>query len=57
MIYFNLGSEIIKENCEFNFYFNNTNVKPAVLDGGYQIFLTNWPSYKRLICAHNNNIQ
>ena len=56
VVYFNLGSKIIKENCEFNFYFNNTDVKPAVLDGGYQIILTNWSSYKRIICAHNNNI-
>ena len=30
-IYFNLGPEIIKENCEFDFYFNKTNVKPTVL--------------------------
>ena len=55
-IYFNLGSEIIKESCEFNFYFNKTDVKPAVLDGGYQIILANWPSYKRIICTNNNNI-
>ena len=55
-IYFNLASEIIKENCEFNFYFNKTDVKPAVLDGGYQMILTNWPSYKRIICTHKNNI-
>ena len=55
-IYFNLGLETIKENCEFNFYFNKTDVKPAVLDGGCQIILMNWPSYKRIICAHNNNI-
>ena len=55
-IYFNLESEIIKEICEFNFYFNETDVKPAVLDGGYQIILTNWPSYKRTIYTHNNNI-
>ena len=32
-IYFNLGSEIIKENCNFAYYFNKTNIKPAVLDG------------------------
>ena len=32
-IYFNLESEIIKESCEFNFFFNITDVKPAVLDG------------------------
>ena len=55
-IYFNLGSEIIKENCEFNFYFNKTDVKPALLDGGYHIILMNWPSYRRKICVHNNNI-
>ena len=55
-IYFNLGSDIIKESCEFNFYFNESDVKPAVLDGGYQIILANWPSYKRIIFAHNNNI-
>ena len=51
-----MGSEIIKESCEFNFYFNKTDVKPAVLDGGYQIILMNWPSYKRIICTHSNNI-
>ena len=51
-----MGSEIIKENCELNFYFHKTDVKPAVLDRGYQIILVNWPSYKRIICAHNNNI-
>ena len=36
-IYFNLGSEIIKENCNFAYYFNKTNNKPAVLDGGNEI--------------------
>ena len=55
-IYFNLLSEITKESCEFNFYFNKTDVRPAVLDGGYQIILANWPRYKGIICAHNNNI-
>ena len=31
-------------------------MKPSVLDGGYQIILTNWPSYNRIICNQNNNI-
>ena len=31
-------------------------MKPAVLDGGYKIILMNRPSYKRIICNHNNNI-
>ena len=55
-IYFNLGPEIIKENCEFKFYFNKTNVKPAMLDGGPLIILANWPSYKKIMCTYNNNI-
>ena len=37
-IYFNLGTEIINENCEFDFYFNKTNIKPSVLDGGHKLF-------------------
>ena len=55
-IYFNLGPEIIKENCEFDFHFNKTDIKPTVLDGGHQIILANWPSYKKIMCSYNNNI-
>ena len=32
MIYFNLGSNSIKENCNFVYHFNKTNIKPTVLD-------------------------
>ena len=55
-IYFNLRPAIIKENCEFELHYNKTDVKPTVLDSGYQIILANWPSYKKIMCAHNNNI-
>ena len=55
-IYFNLEADI-KENCEFDFYYNKTDITPSVLDGGKQIILANWPSYKKIICAQNNNIQ
>ena len=55
-IYFNLSPEIIKENCEFKFYYNKTNVKPAMLDGRQQIIMANWPSYRKIVCLHNNNI-
>ena len=55
-IYFNLGLEIIKENCEFEFHYNKTDVKPTVLDDGYQIILANWPSYKKIMCSHNKHI-
>ena len=54
---FNLGPEIIKEICEFKFYFNKTNVKPAMLDmADSKLFLANWTSYRKIMCAHNNNI-
>ena len=54
-VYFNLEEEI-KQNFEFESYFNKTNIMPSVLDGGHQIVLANWPNYKRIICTHNNNI-
>ena len=54
-VYFNLEHEI-KQNCEFEFYFNKIDLTPSVLDGESQIILTNWPRYKRMICTHNSNI-
>ena len=54
-VYFNLNHEI-KQNCNFDYYFNNTNITLSVLGGGQNIILANWPSYKRLICTYNNNI-
>ena len=56
VIYFDLGTEIKKENCDFQYYFNNTEVKPAVLDGGHEIILANWPNNKHVICSDNNDI-
>ena len=51
-IYFNLGPQVIKENCEFEFHYNKRDVTPTVLDGGYQNILANWPSYKKNhVCA------
>ena len=44
-IYFNLESDIIKENCEFLYYYNKTDIKTTVPDGGFQIILANWSSY------------
>ena len=43
-IYFNLTTDIIKNNCNFDFNFNKTDVTPTVLDGGDDIVLANWPS-------------
>ena len=40
-IYFNLGSEIIKESGNFAYYFNKTDIQPVVHDGGNEIILAN----------------
>ena len=55
-IYFNLKTEIIKQNCDFLFYCNKTDITPVVLDGGNEIILANWPADKHIICSINTNI-
>ena len=48
--------DIIRNNCDFDFHFNNTDVTPTVLDGGDEIILANWPNDKYIICNINNDI-
>ena len=55
IIYFDLGPDIIKENCNFAFYYNKKH-HPTVLDGGNEIILANWPNDKQIICNVNNDI-
>ena len=55
-IYSNLTTDSIKNNCDFDFYFNNTDVTPTVPDGGDEIILANWPNDKHIICNINNDI-
>ena len=55
-IYFNLETDIIKENCNFKFYYNKTDITLTVLDGGNEIILANWPNVKHIICNINNDI-
>ena len=55
-IYFNLESDVIKANCEFQYYYNKTDIKSTILDGGIQIILANWPNYRKIMCLHNNNL-
>ena len=40
-IYFDLDPGIIKDNSEFTFYYNKTDVTLTVLDGGNEIILAN----------------
>ena len=54
-IYFDLCADIIKETCKFQYYFNNTDVKPPVLDGRHEIILAYWPNTKYVICNDNHN--
>ena len=39
-----------------NNYYNKTDVKPSILDGGHEIILANWPSFKQIVCTTHNNI-
>ena len=55
-LYFQLDRQTIKENCIFDYYYNKTDVKPSILDGGYKIVLVNWPNFKRIVCSTHNNI-
>ena len=54
-ICFNLTTDIIRNNCNFDFYYNKTGVTPTVLDGGDEIILANWPNDKHIICNINND--
>ena len=54
-IYFDIEVDIIKDNCKFKYYFNKTDVKPSVLDGGHEVILANWPNTKYVICNDNHN--
>ena len=55
-LYFQLDRQTIKDNCIFDYYYIKTDVKPSILDGGYEIVLANWPSFKRIVCSTHNNI-
>ena len=56
VIYFNLNTDAIKENCNFKFYYNKTDISPSVLVGRNEIILANWPNDKHFICNTNNDI-
>ena len=55
-MYLDLGTDIMKENCKFRFYYNKMNITPNVLDGKNEIILANWPNDKHIICNINNDI-
>ena len=55
-IYFYLGTDIIRNNCNFDFYFNKADTIPTVLDRVDEIVLANWLNDKHIICNMNIDI-
>ena len=55
-IFFNLDAETIKDNCDFQFYYNKTDIIPTVLDGGNKIILAYWSNDKYIRCNIKNDI-
>ena len=55
-VYFDLCPDVIKENCKYAFYFNQTDITTTLLDGGVEINFGNWPEDKHIICNVNNDI-
>ena len=53
-MYFDSNTKIIKENCEFQYFYKKTDVNPDVLNGGIEIILANWPKSKYVICKDNH---
>ena len=51
-----MDTDIIKQNCDFIFYCNKSDITPTVLDGGNEIILAKWPNNKHIICTINNDI-
>ena len=54
-IYYDLKWDVIKKNCEFDYFFDKK-VIPSVLDGGNEIVLANMLSEKKLVCSKNFNL-
>ena len=51
-IFYKLDSKVIKENCNFKYFYNET-VIPSVLDRGSQIVLASIINKKKLSCSDN----
>ena len=55
-ICFNLTMDIVGSSCDFDFCYNRTDVALAVLDGGDEVILADWPNDKCIICNISNDI-
>ena len=52
-IFYNLGPNIVTENCKFHYMYNAT-VPPVILDGGKEVLLANFYGQRSLKCASQN---
>ena len=52
-IFYNLGSNVVTENCKFHYMYNAT-VPPVILDGGKEVLLANFYGQRSLKCALQN---
>ena len=48
-LYFQLDKQTITDNCVFDYYFNKTDVKPSILDGGYE-----WCRLGNVLCGQHS---
>ena len=51
--FFYLSKEIILDNCNFNYCYNNTFLKPAILNGSSEIISANW--LKKILLSYTTN--
>ena len=50
------SQDIIRDNCDLNYYYNNSSIKPVVLDRGSEIIMINCLNKKSIECTSNDDI-
>ena len=53
VIFYNLGTSVVTENCKFHYMYNGT-ILPVILDGGKEVLLANFCGQRSLKCASQN---
>ena len=55
-VFLDLFTDVIKKNCQFMYYLNDTTIKPAACLGGKEIIVANWLNKKSIECTSNSDI-
>ena len=53
-MFFYLPQQVIKDSCNFKYYYNNTYIKPVVFDRGDEIISANYLNKESIECIINN---